>query len=120
MPWHGLCYGYPDMFVVSRHKGQKIAIGDEIELVVIDVSRSTVRLGIIAPKPMTILRSEIRESIEKANREAVNCTSTAIELELNLPQPAGPVVGDLSEALHGLGIPVTAVAPKNVKSKSSE
>lgn len=63
------------MFVVSRHKGQRITIGEGIEIVVLEVSRSNVKLGVIAPKSLTILRSEVREQIEEANREAASAAS---------------------------------------------
>ena len=59
------------MLIIARHKGQKIVIGDGIEIVVTDLSRTTVKLGILAPTPYTILRGEVKESIERANREAL-------------------------------------------------
>jgi carbon storage regulator len=59
------------MFVVARRKGQRIMIGPDIEVVVTELSRSTVKLGIKAPKPCQILRGELYDSIEQANREAL-------------------------------------------------
>jgi len=58
------------MLVISRRKGQRVSIGDEIELVVTEVHRSSVKLGIRAPRGLTVLRGEIRASIEEANRSA--------------------------------------------------
>ncbi len=58
------------MLVISRRKGQRVSIGDEIELVVTEVHRSSVKLGIRAPRGLTVLRGEVRDSIEAANREA--------------------------------------------------
>lgn len=58
------------MLVISRRKGQRVTIGDDIELVVTEVHRSSVKLGIRAPRGLTVLRGEIRDSIEAANREA--------------------------------------------------
>ena len=58
------------MLVISRRKGQRVAIGDEIELVVTEVHRSSVKLGIRAPRGLTVLRGEVRDSIEEANRSA--------------------------------------------------
>jgi carbon storage regulator len=58
------------MLVISRRKGQRVSIGEEIELVVTEVHRSSVKLGIRAPRGLTVLRGEIRDSIEEANRLA--------------------------------------------------
>lgn len=60
------------MLVISRRKGQRVAIGDDIELVVTEVHRSSVKLGIRAPRGLTVLRGEVRDSIEAANREAAD------------------------------------------------
>jgi len=45
------------MLVLSRRKGQRIIIGD-IEIVVTAVHRSSVKLGITAPRRLSILRGE--------------------------------------------------------------
>lgn len=60
------------MFIVARRRGQRILIGDEIEVVVTELSRSTVKLGITAPRPFFIMRGELKDSVEQANREALN------------------------------------------------
>ncbi len=59
------------MLIITRHKGQRIAIGHDVEIVVTEISRSGVKLGIVAPSSLTILRGEVREAVERANREAV-------------------------------------------------
>ncbi|MEN9580593.1 MAG: carbon storage regulator [Pseudomonadota bacterium] len=58
------------MLVISRRKGQRITIGDDIELIVTELHRSCVKVGIKAPRGYAVLRGEIRDSIEDANREA--------------------------------------------------
>lgn len=60
------------MLVISRRKGQRVSIGEEIELVVTEVHRSSVKLGIRAPRGLTVLRGEVRDSIEEANRSAAS------------------------------------------------
>lgn len=107
------------MFVVSRHKGQKITIGDDIEVTILEVSRSTVKLGIMAPKATAILRSEVRESIELANRQAANTTVADVESVLSLPLSHTPLGASPSDPLHGLGISVTSMAQADVKDESS-
>jgi carbon storage regulator len=62
------------MLVISRRKGQRIAIGDDIEIVITEVHRSTVKVGIRAPRGYTVLRGEVSEAISAANREAASIT----------------------------------------------
>ena len=59
------------MFIIARHRGQRIEIGDEIVVTVTEISRNSVKLGILAPRNCPIVRGELKESVELANREAV-------------------------------------------------
>ena len=59
------------MLQLTRRVGERIVIGDDIEVVVKSVSRTEVRLGISAPRSTPILRGEIVERIAEANRNAV-------------------------------------------------
>lgn len=47
------------MLVLSRKKTQRLKLGDDIVVTVIDVSGEKVRLGIDAPREVTILREEL-------------------------------------------------------------
>lgn len=47
------------MLVLSRKLGEKIMIGDNIELTVVHVERGKVRLGITAPREVPVFRSEL-------------------------------------------------------------
>ena len=58
------------MLVISRKVDEKIKIGEEIEIVVIGFDKNQVKLGIKAPKHITILRSELIEEIKKENKKA--------------------------------------------------
>jgi carbon storage regulator len=46
--------------VLTRKEGQKIKIGSEVEVVVVEVRGGRVRLGIHAPKECPILRDDIK------------------------------------------------------------
>jgi carbon storage regulator len=59
------------MLIVTRRKGQRIVIGHDIEIVITDISRSGVKIGIIAPTTLTIFRGEVKDAVEQANREAL-------------------------------------------------
>ena len=78
------------MLVISRRKGQRVSIGEEIELVVTEVHRSSVKLGIRAPRGLTVLRGEVRDSIEEANRSAAQ--SSVADAGVLTP-PARPAEG---------------------------
>ena len=58
------------MLALSRKKGESIIIGDHIEIVVLSISGDQVKLGIAAPKSITINRKEIYEQIQAENRKA--------------------------------------------------
>jgi carbon storage regulator len=60
------------MLALSRKKGQGIIIDDNIELVVLEIARDQVRIGINAPKNIKIHRKEIYIQIEKENQDAMN------------------------------------------------
>ncbi|AWB46233.1 carbon storage regulator [Paenibacillus sp. CAA11] len=60
------------MLILSRHKGQKINIGDNISITVIDVVGDQVRIGIEAPPDISIYREEIYLAIQDQNKSAVN------------------------------------------------
>ncbi|MEO8182512.1 MAG: carbon storage regulator [Deltaproteobacteria bacterium] len=84
------------MLVISRRKGQRVSIGDEIELVITEVHRSSVKLGIRAPRGLTVLRGEIRDSIEEANRAAAQ---SSLEDTGALGPPARPAEGTAISAI---------------------
>jgi carbon storage regulator len=48
------------MLVIRRHPGESILIGEDIELEVIECGHNRVKLGIRAPRQVTVLRSEVK------------------------------------------------------------
>jgi carbon storage regulator len=53
------------MLVLTRKVHQSIVIGDEIEVVVLEVRGEQVRIGIKAPKAVSVHRKEIYEQIHE-------------------------------------------------------
>ncbi|MDD6794605.1 MAG: carbon storage regulator CsrA [Clostridiaceae bacterium] len=60
------------MLVITRKKGESLMIGDDIEITVSKIEDGSVKLGIHAPKNITILRKELYEQVEDENRQAMN------------------------------------------------
>ncbi len=60
------------MLVLSRKKDQAIMIGDNIELTIIDVQGDQVRIGINAPKNVSIYRKELFLEIQEENKRAAS------------------------------------------------
>jgi len=52
------------MLVLSRKVNQRIIINDNITIVVVDIRGDKVRLGIEAPKEVTVHRKEVYDSIK--------------------------------------------------------
>ena len=59
------------MLVLTRKKGQKLIINDNIEITILETRGDTVKIGINAPKHVSIFREEIYEEIKKANEQAI-------------------------------------------------
>ena len=67
------------MLVLSRKKDESIMIGNQIELKILSVDGDQVKLGIVAPKNVKVYRSEVYESIQQQNKEALNVSKSLIE-----------------------------------------
>ncbi|WP_160687325.1 carbon storage regulator CsrA [Clostridium sp. C2-6-12] len=59
------------MLIITRKKGQSFMIGDDIEITISKLEDGSVKLGIDAPKDVTILRKELYEEIKNENKEAM-------------------------------------------------
>ena len=58
------------MLVLSRQKDESIMIGDDVEITIVDVRGDKVRLGITAPKSISVHRKEVYEAIQREKKEA--------------------------------------------------
>jgi carbon storage regulator len=58
-----LVLGVPrGMLVISRRAEERILIGDDVEIIVLETSRGTVKLGIRAPRHIEVIRAELGET----------------------------------------------------------
>ena len=57
------------MLVLSRQKDESIIIGDDVEITIVDVRGDKVRLGITAPKHISVHRREVYDAIQREKKE---------------------------------------------------
>ncbi len=57
------------MLILTRRIGEAVVIGDDVKLTVLGVRGNQVRLGIDAPKDVSVHREEIYDRIAKENQD---------------------------------------------------
>jgi carbon storage regulator len=55
------------MLVLTRKPNQAIVIGDDVRVVVVSVDRDQVRIGVEAPRSVTVHRAEVYEEIHRGS-----------------------------------------------------
>jgi carbon storage regulator len=68
------------MLILARRPGERVVIGEDILVTVMEVSASTVRLGIEAPRGVSIFREEIWLAVKEENRAAAEAQADALPL----------------------------------------
>jgi carbon storage regulator (csrA) len=67
------------MLILTRRLGESIIIEDNIKITVIDINKQQIKLGIDAPKHITINREEVAKKVKDENQ--LSSTSTTINIE---------------------------------------
>lgn len=60
------------MLALSRKKQEALVINNNIEITILDIKGDQVKIGISAPKDVSIYRKEVYLQIQEANKEAMN------------------------------------------------
>ena len=60
------------MLILTRKVNQKLIINDNIEVVILESYKNTVKIGVNAPNNVQIYREEIYNEIKKSNKQAQN------------------------------------------------
>lgn len=58
------------MLILMRKAGQNLVINDNIIVKILEIKKDQVKLGIVAPKEISVHRQEIFELIKEANQNA--------------------------------------------------
>jgi carbon storage regulator len=70
------------MLIITRRAGQKIMLGDDITVHVMEIVGNSVRLGVEAPKSLPVYREEIWAAVKEENQASATADSES------LPKPA--------------------------------
>lgn len=67
------------MLVLTRKKEQSIIINDNIEITLLDIQGEQVRIGIKAPKSVSVYRKEIYLEIQEENKKASEIRNISLD-----------------------------------------
>lgn len=60
------------MLVLNRKLGESMMLGDNIEIRILEMADGKVKIGIEAPRDLTILRKEVYDQVVEENKNAIN------------------------------------------------
>lgn len=66
------------MLILTRKVGESVAIGDDIQISVVEIKGTQVKLGIRAPRDVTVHREEIYLKIQEENKRAAQVSTDAL------------------------------------------
>lgn len=69
------------MLILSRKKGEAVLINGDTEITILEISGDKVRVGINAPKEVSVLRSELKKT-EEQNKSAAASVSPEVLAQL--------------------------------------
>lgn len=70
------------MLVITRKKGERVLIGDDVVVTILDIRRDGIRVGVEAPRGIRIQRAEVVEALAAANAEAAGQADAGTEQQL--------------------------------------
>ncbi len=66
------------MLVLTRKKDEAVVIGDDIEIIISEISEDKVKIAIQAPKNIKIFRKELIKAVEDENLKSVGVSDIDI------------------------------------------
>lgn len=67
------------MLIITRKPGEKIMLGDEIVVHVMEIVGNSVRVGIEAPRSLPVYREEIWDAVRNENRAAAGAAPDSLK-----------------------------------------
>lgn len=91
------------MLVLSRRVGEKLLIGDDIVITILDTRGDGVRIGIDAPRSMRVNRAEVLEAVQASNIAAttVDDDTQAALIALVAQAPRRPTTASTTDGTPG-------------------
>ena len=71
------------MLILSRKINEKIMIGDDISVSIIEIRGDQVRIGVDAPKSVKVFRQEVFDAIRAENKAAAQSTAVLPALDID-------------------------------------
>ena len=68
------------MLILNRKAGESIILNEEIEVTILEIADGKIKLGIEAPKNVTILRKEVYEAVKAENEASVNISADIMKV----------------------------------------
>ncbi|MDR1788639.1 MAG: carbon storage regulator CsrA [Treponema sp.] len=68
------------MLILSRKAGEKLMIGDEVSVSIIEVRGDQVRIGVDAPRQVKVYRQEVFDAIKAENKAAADSVGVLPDL----------------------------------------
>ena len=75
--------GWFSMLIITRKPNESFIIGDNIEVVILEIQNDKIKLGINAPKNVQILRKELYET-QISNQDAAESAEKIDSVELEV------------------------------------
>jgi carbon storage regulator len=66
------------VLIITRRAGERIMLGDDIRIEIMEVVGSSVRVGVQAPRSVPIYREEIWSAVKEENQAAAAVESTKL------------------------------------------
>jgi carbon storage regulator len=66
------------VLIITRKPGEKIMLGDDVVIHVMEIVGNSVRVGVQAPRSLPVYREEIWEAVRAENRAAAAATPEAL------------------------------------------
>jgi carbon storage regulator len=83
------------MLILSRKVNEKIMIGDDISVSIIEIRGDQVRIGVDAPKKVKVFRQEVFDAIKAENKAAAESKPVLPIVDFGKPPPEKAIPGVL-------------------------
>jgi carbon storage regulator len=74
------------MLILSRRINEKIMIGDDVSISIIEIRGDQVRVGVDAPRTVKVFRQEVFDSIKAENRAAAESKAVLPIVDFGAPK----------------------------------